>query len=63
AIAHFEQALRIQPDFAEAQYNLGLALEELGRTAEAIEHYQQALKLRPDFNPARNALAQLQARQ
>jgi tetratricopeptide (TPR) repeat protein len=61
AVEHFEQALRIKPDYVEAHFNLGLALERLGRTPEAIEHYQQALRIRPDFNPAKNALARLQA--
>ena len=40
---------------------LGLALEKLGRTPEAISHYKQALKLRPDFVPARSALTRLRA--
>ncbi|MGD0058723.1 MAG: tetratricopeptide repeat protein [Verrucomicrobiia bacterium] len=40
---------------------MGLALEKLGRTPEAIEHYQQALKLRPDFTPVKNALTRLGA--
>jgi len=61
AIPHFERAVRLKPDYAEAHNNLGVALEKLGRTPEAIEHYQQALKLRADFPPARNALERLQA--
>jgi len=63
AIDHYEQALRIQPDDAEAHCNLGLALEKLGRTQEAISHYEQALRIKPDFTQAQNARARLQASQ
>ena len=49
AITHFEQALRIKPDYAEAHYNLGFALAQLGRTQEAIAQYQQVLRIKPDF--------------
>ena len=52
AIAHYEQALRIKPDFAEAQYNLGDALAQLGRLQEAIGRYAQALQLKPDYAEA-----------
>jgi tetratricopeptide (TPR) repeat protein len=63
AIGHYEQALRIKPDYAHAHYNLGVALEKLGRTQEAIQHYEQALRIKPDFTQAHSALARLQARQ
>ncbi len=36
------------PDFAEAHYNLGVALTQFGRTQEAIAHYEQALRIKPD---------------
>jgi Flp pilus assembly protein TadD len=61
AIAQYEQALRIEPEYAEAHCNLGIALEKAGRMPEAIQHYTQALNLRPDLTVARNALARLQA--
>lgn len=63
AMAHLEQALRIKPDYAEAQYNLGVALEEAGRQQEATDHYEQALRIKPDFTQARDALTRLQAGQ
>jgi tetratricopeptide (TPR) repeat protein len=53
AIHHYELALRIRPDFAEAHYNLGVTLARLNRFQEAIEHYEQALRLKPDFAEAR----------
>jgi Flp pilus assembly protein TadD len=47
AIAHFQQALRLRPDYAEAQGNLGLALTQAGRPAEAVPHLQESLRLKP----------------
>jgi hypothetical protein len=49
--------------YAEAHYNLGVALEKLGRTQEAIGHYEQALRIKPDFVQAQDALARLPAGQ
>ncbi len=56
AIAHFEKALEIKPDFTEAHNNLGLALAGRGRFDEAIAHYQKALKIEPDYADAHNNL-------
>jgi len=47
-IKQYEQALRFNPDYAEAHLNLGVALEKLGRDADAIRHYKEVLRLRPD---------------
>ena len=49
ATGHFEQALRIMPDYVTAHYNLGLALVQLGRLPEAVEQYEQALRIKPDY--------------
>ncbi len=49
AITHFEAALRIQPDYPEADNNLGTILMNSGRNAEAIPHFEAALRARPDF--------------
>jgi Tfp pilus assembly protein PilF len=48
AISHYEHALRINPDYAEAHYNLGIALAQTGKIEEAIAHYEQALRINPD---------------
>ncbi len=58
---HFEEALRLEPDSAEAQYNLGNMLAESGRVQEAIEHYRQALRIKPNYAQARDNLAVLLA--
>ena len=57
AILHYEQALRIWPDYVNAHNNLGLALAEQGEDQEAVEQYDQALRLRPDYALAHNNLA------
>jgi tetratricopeptide (TPR) repeat protein len=61
AIGHYEQAIRMAPNFAEAHYNLALALEKTGRVQEAIQHYELALRIRPDFVQAQDALARVRA--
>jgi spermidine synthase len=61
AIAHYEQALRSKPDYAEAHYNLGVALVRLGRLPEAMGHWEQALRSKPDYAEAENNLAWLLA--
>src|SRR5271170_4629280 len=48
AIEYFEQALRLNPDSAEAHNSFALALLQLGRTQEAASHLEQALRVNPD---------------
>ena len=43
----FEEAVKTQPDLAEAHYNLALALERLGEAAQAKDHYIKAANLAP----------------
>ncbi|NJR68084.1 MAG: tetratricopeptide repeat protein [Synechococcales cyanobacterium CRU_2_2] len=52
AIASFDQALGIKPDYHEAWYNRGVSLANLGRTEEAIASYDQALGIKPDKHEA-----------
>ncbi len=56
AVGHYEQALRLKPDFAEAQYNLGNAFLQEGKVSDAVGHYEQALRLKPDYAEAHNGL-------
>ena len=42
----------IRPDFAEACYNRGVALKELGRLDEAVASYDKAIQIRPDYADA-----------
>jgi tetratricopeptide (TPR) repeat protein len=52
AIPHFQQALEINPEYAEARYNLGLSFYNEGRMDKAIGEYQQALKIQPEYAEA-----------
>ena len=56
AIKHYQEALRIKPDYAEAHNNLGIALDRKGRIDDAIKHYQEALRIKPDNAEAHNNL-------
>ncbi|MDB5654941.1 MAG: hypothetical protein JWQ94_2554 [Tardiphaga sp.] len=49
ALASFDQALALQPDFSEVHRHRGNALCELGRSGEAFASFDAALALRPDF--------------
>lgn len=54
---HFERALAIEPEFADAHQGLGTALVMLGRSTEALEHLQQVVRLKPNDADAHNNLA------
>jgi len=63
AIDQYEQALRINPEYAEAHNNLGAALGQMGRISEAIEQLKAALRISPNDVVAKNNLTKLQALQ
>ena len=48
AIAQYQKALQIKPDYVEAFYNLGNALARKGRVDEAIAQFQKVLEIQPD---------------
>ena len=52
AIAHYNKALEINPDFANTYYNLGNVFLRRGELEEAIKHYTKALDLAPDLPEA-----------
>ncbi|MEH2285489.1 MAG: tetratricopeptide repeat protein [Nostoc sp.] len=52
AIASYDQAIELQPDFSEYWFNRGLTLFHLERFEEAIASYETATQLKPDFYKA-----------
>ena len=52
AVAEFRAAIRLQPDYAEAHYNLGNALAAQGKRDEAVAEYRTAIRLKPDYAKA-----------
>ncbi len=56
AIEHYQKAIQIDPNYAEALNNLGAALAAEGRFDEAIENYHKAIQIRPNFAYALNNL-------
>jgi tetratricopeptide (TPR) repeat protein len=56
AIRLYRRTLEIDPDCAEAYYNLGVISLEAGRFESAVENFQNAIALFPDFPQAHNNL-------
>ncbi len=52
AIASWDRALEIKPDYHEAWGNRGVALHNLGRFEEVIASYDKALEIKPDLHQA-----------
>lgn len=56
AISLYRQGLEICPDDDVAHYELGRALADAGRPAEAADAFEAALKINPDFADAKRQL-------
>ncbi len=48
AIEKFKQALRISPDYANADYSLALAYQNKGDQAQALKFFKKVLELNPE---------------
>jgi tetratricopeptide (TPR) repeat protein len=55
ALKSIEQALELNPGFAEAHNNLGLLLQDRGETQRALDEFDRALSLRPNYAEAHNS--------
>jgi len=63
AIAHFEAALRLRPEFVEGHYNLGVILEERGEFDQAVRHLETALRISPDYWKAQYVMGLVRKKQ
>ena len=62
AQTQFEQAVKLDPNLAEAHYWLGMALVNAGKSADAKTHFEEYLKLAPTgqyAETAKNILASI----
>ncbi len=56
AMVHFGQAIKLQPDYAEAYYNRGNVLYAKGRIDEAIADWEKTLQIQPNDADAHTGL-------
>ena len=52
ALEHYHAALQAAPGYARAHYNIGVALQGLGRASEAAVHYAAAVAAQPSHSKA-----------
>lgn len=53
-IVDYNEAIRLDPNFAEAYYNRGSTKDGLGQYKEAIQDFDDAIRLKPDYAQAYN---------
>ena len=61
ALAAFQQAISLNPDYSEAQLNLAMLLGSTGHDSDAIVHYRKVIELDTNVVLALNNLAWLLA--
>jgi Flp pilus assembly protein TadD len=59
AESNLREALRLDPDFAQAHFQLGLVLEDLGRLDEAAQELRKAAQLNASYAEPHMALARI----
>ncbi|MCZ4410182.1 tetratricopeptide repeat protein [Cryomorphaceae bacterium 1068] len=59
AVAYFDSAVVVRPDYVEAIYNRGLAYEEQELYGEAETSYREALSINPQYDLAARGLSRL----
>lgn len=50
ALASFRKAIALSPDYAEAYYNAGVVLGNLGRPEEAAEAFRNVIRIKPELS-------------
>ncbi len=61
AVFEYRKAVSLEPENAAFHWDLGVALRERGRNAEALAEYQQAVTLKPDNEFYKSRLEALKA--
>ena len=59
AETHLVRAVKLNPAYTEAHYELGLLYEDGGQDAKAVQEFQLAIKTRSDFSKAHYHLGRL----
>jgi len=59
AAAYFDSAAAVKPDYVEAIYNKGLAMEEMGEFGRAETAYRNALSIDPQYDLAAKGLSRI----
>jgi tetratricopeptide (TPR) repeat protein len=62
AIAHFQRAVSIDPEYGEAWNDLGVAFMRKGRTAEAADSFQKAATIQPKMSLIQSNLSIAQSK-
>jgi tetratricopeptide (TPR) repeat protein len=62
ALEYYEEAIKVRPEFAEAEFQRGSALAGLGRLQEAESGFRRAIELRKDWSLPYSALGALLVR-
>src|SRR5713226_3570893 len=62
ALALYEEAIKLRPEFPEAEYQRGMALVALKRPAEAATAFRRAIELRKDWSLPYSAAGNLLSR-
>lgn len=57
ALEQYREAVRLNPQFADAFVSMGLALKDQGKLDEAIQQYRRAVRIQPNIVRAHNNLA------
>ncbi|PWU09748.1 MAG: hypothetical protein C5B50_26820 [Verrucomicrobia bacterium] len=63
AARQYNEALKIKPSFAPANYGLGLILKDQGKLEEASRHLLEAIRSEPDYIDPYNDLARIYLKQ
>lgn len=62
ALAYYEEAIKVKPEFPEAEFQMGNVLAMLGRSGDAESAFRRAIKQRKDWSLPYSALGILLAR-